>query len=208
MAELLIIGYNYIYLPHSKCSFAAVSRLMYTRSYTSYTATDADMLKKNLNRGFPLCMKQAHHDLMVKPVFYKHSAHIFLFFHLLLCFCLIALLAQNGLFNKAVASRASYLPPHSVSLQRGNVIWKHFKSQIPANPLHKSTDCWSFPVTHNTLCLYNSFSQLPTSPIWPEFDPNKVSQQRERFKESCYIATRHLSACLSNHGKCSFSFPL
>lgn len=79
MAELLIIGYNYICLPHSKCSFAAVSRLMYTRSYTSYTATDADMLKKNLNRGFPLYMKQTHHDLMVKPVFYKHPAHIFLF---------------------------------------------------------------------------------------------------------------------------------
>lgn len=125
MAELLIIGYDYIYLPHSKCSFAAVSRLMYTRSYTSYTATDADMLKKNLNRGFPLYMKQTHHDLMVKPVFYKHPAHIFLFFPVTFCYVFdsfIALLAQNGLFNKAVASGAAYLPPHSVSLQRGNVI--------------------------------------------------------------------------------------
>lgn len=100
MAELLIIGYNYIYLPHSK--FPGLRTLAHIRWPS---ATDADMLKKSLNRGFPLYMKQIHHDLMVKPRFintlliYSFSLPSPYVFD-----SLIALLAQNGLFNKAVAS--------------------------------------------------------------------------------------------------------
>lgn len=64
MAKWSIIGYNYTYLPHSK--FPGLRTLTHIRRPS---ATDADMLKKSLNRGFPLYMKQIHHDLMVKPRF-------------------------------------------------------------------------------------------------------------------------------------------